>query len=112
MLSINVLHPIIEKKATTTAYSYGSIRIWGTLGHAFGTQIGGICYQHISSESAYILFSFGLMITLFSMRSITKYNTNSPDSHKNIYWGLNGMITKELIAYTAIVFCECVKLFL
>lgn len=105
MLSINVLHPIIEKKATTTAYSYGSIRIWGTLGHAFGTQIGGICYQHISSESAYILFSFGLMITLFSMRSIAKYNTNSPDSHKNIYWGLNGMITKELIAYTAIVFC-------
>ena len=111
MLSINVLHPIIEKKATTTAYSYGSIRIWGTLGHAFGTQIGGICYQHISSEAAYILFSFGLMITLFSMRSITKYNTNSPDSHKNIYWGLNGMITKELIAYTAIVFCFYAALF-
>lgn len=105
MISINVLHPIIEKKATTTSFSYGSIRIWGTLGHAFGTQAGGICYQYISSEVVYFLFGIGLLITLFSMKSITKTDTHNLISHEKVYSGFKRTMKKELIAYIGIVFC-------
>lgn len=34
---INGTNPVIEKMATTSRFSYGKIRIWGTIGYATGS---------------------------------------------------------------------------
>lgn len=66
-ICINTLHPIIEKQATQTDFSYGSVRIWGTLGNAVGTQLGGILYQYISPQSVYIVFALTSIISLIGL---------------------------------------------
>lgn len=63
IICINTLHPIIEKQATQTDFRYSSVRIWGTIGNAIGTQLGGMLYQYISSQSVYIVFAFCAIIT-------------------------------------------------
>lgn len=53
---INGANPVLEKKATTSPYSYGKIRIWGTIGYASGSQIAGLLYERISPQSVFIAF--------------------------------------------------------
>ena len=72
ILCLNTLHPIVERQATQTSFSYGSIRIWGTLGNAVGTQLGGIMYQYVSPQSVYILFSLVSILTCIVFSKISK----------------------------------------
>ncbi|MCM1136535.1 MAG: MFS transporter [Clostridium sp.] len=52
----------IEKIATTSRFSYRSIRIWGTIGYGVGSQICGIVYEKISPESVYIFFAACILL--------------------------------------------------
>lgn len=52
---INGTNPVIEKMATTSRFSYGKIRIWGTIGYATGSQIAGLILAVIC-EAPIILF--------------------------------------------------------
>ncbi len=63
----NGTKPVIERMATLSRHQYGRIRIWGTLGYAIGSQIGGIIYQYISSEGMYLSFSAGLFICILGI---------------------------------------------
>lgn len=56
MLLLNGSNPVMEKIATASPYSYGKIRIWGTIGYAAGTQLAGILYDVVSPEAIYISF--------------------------------------------------------
>ena len=54
-------NPYIERLATLCReFSYRSIRIWGTIGYAVGSQIAGYVYEHFSGGSNYI-FSVSLL---------------------------------------------------
>mgnify|MGYP002516720084 CR=1 FL=1 len=53
---INGVNPVMEKVATASPYSYGKIRIWGTIGYALGSQLAGLLYDRISPESVFIAF--------------------------------------------------------
>ncbi len=56
LVMINGVNPVMEKMATASPYSYGKIRIWGTIGYALGSQLAGFLYDRISPESVFIAF--------------------------------------------------------
>lgn len=81
VVCINALHPYIEKSATQTEFSYGFIRIWGTLGNAAGTKIGGMMYQYVNPHSIFILFCI-LSITTLLIINVNTENRNIMKSDK------------------------------
>ncbi len=64
-LLINGMNPTIERMATSSPYSYGSVRVWGTIGFATGTQLTGIVYSGISPEAPYIGVIIAILIAIF-----------------------------------------------
>ena len=53
-LLMNGANPVVERMATSSPYSYGKVRMWGTIGFAAGTQLSGIIYDNIAPEALYI----------------------------------------------------------
>ena len=60
---MNGVNPTVERMATSSPYSYGSIRIWGSLGFSAGTQVTGLLYDHIAPVAPYVAFIF-VMLTM------------------------------------------------
>lgn len=64
-LMMNGMNPTIERMATSSPYSYGSIRTWGTVGFAVGTQLTGIIYDLISPVAPYLGVILAMIIAIF-----------------------------------------------
>ena len=64
MVLVNGTNPVVEKMATTSPYPYGKIRIWGTIGYAFGTQAAGFLYDVVSPSSIFVAFVLCMMICI------------------------------------------------
>ena len=61
---MNGVNPTVERMATSSPYSYGSIRIWGSLGFSAGTQVTGLLYDHIAPVAPYVAFIFVMLIAI------------------------------------------------
>ncbi|MDO4403666.1 MAG: MFS transporter [Atopobiaceae bacterium] len=64
-LLMNGVNPTVERMATSSPYSYGSIRTWGSVGFAVGTQLTGIIYDNISPVAPYIGVIIAMLIAIF-----------------------------------------------
>lgn len=64
-LLMNGVNPTIERMATSSPYSYGSIRVWGSIGFAVGTQLTGIIYDVISPVAPYVGVIIAMLIAIF-----------------------------------------------
>lgn len=64
-LLMNGVNPTVERMATSSPYSYGSIRVWGSIGFAVGTQLTGIIYDSISPVAPYIGVIVAMLIAIF-----------------------------------------------
>ena len=53
---LNASNPMMDRIATASPYKYGSIRVWGTIGYAAGTQLSGLIYEYISPAAVYAVF--------------------------------------------------------
>lgn len=63
-LIMNGVNPVVERMATSSPYNYGSIRAWGSIGFAAGTQLSGLIYDVISPRAPYILFIVAMLVAL------------------------------------------------
>lgn len=63
-LIMNGVNPVVERMATSSPYSYGSIRSWGSIGFAVGTQVTGIIYDGIAPVAPYIAFIFAMLLAI------------------------------------------------
>ncbi len=59
---INGVNPIMEKLATASPYSYGKIRIWGTIGYALGSWMAGLIYDNISPGAVFMAFVLTMLL--------------------------------------------------
>lgn len=59
---INGVNPVMEKLATASPYSYGKIRIWGTIGYALGSQLAGLIYDNISPKAVFTAFLLTMLL--------------------------------------------------
>lgn len=64
-LLMNGVNPTVERMATSSPYSYGSIRVWGSIGFAVGTQLTGIIYDVIAPVAPYVGVIIAMLIAIF-----------------------------------------------
>lgn len=67
LVMLNGVNPVMEKLATTSPYSYGKIRIWGTIGYALGSQMAGIIYEHISPKAVFVTFVLTMLLCVVGL---------------------------------------------
>ena len=63
-LLMNGVNPTVERMATSSPYSYGSIRVWGSIGFAAGTQLTGIIYDAIAPVAPYVGVIIAMLIAI------------------------------------------------
>ena len=63
-LIMNGVNPVVERMATSSPYSYGSVRMWGSIGFAAGTQLTGLLYDHIAPVAPYVAFILAMLLAI------------------------------------------------
>ena len=63
-LLMNGVNPTVERMATSSPYNYGSIRVWGSIGFAVGTQLTGIIYDAIAPVAPYVGVIIAMLIAI------------------------------------------------
>ena len=81
IMLINGVNPVMDVLAARSPYTYGKIRIWGTIGYALGSQLAGVLYQYVSPMAIFIAFIGAMIITIVGVLSI-KIRSESPKSDK------------------------------
>lgn len=64
---INGSNPILEKLATLSPFKYGSIRVWGTIGYALGSQAAGLIYAWIAPRAIFFAFVISLVLSMIGL---------------------------------------------
>lgn len=70
MMLINGVNPVMDILAAQSPYTYGKIRIWGTIGYAIGSQLSGLIYQYISPIAIFIVFIGTMVISILGTLGI------------------------------------------
>lgn len=95
----NAANPVIENMATLSRFSYGKIRIWGTIGYAVASKVSGVIYDYVSSEAMYIFFTVGLIfciIGIYGTQNVKQVKIQKKEKTK-------GLFQKNFIIYLVIV---------
>lgn len=95
----NGTNPVIERMATFSRFTYGHIRIWGTIGYALGSQIGGLIYQYISPESMYVCFSISLLLCILGIYGTSDIKRSKNTQSQNKGSLKNIFLNQQLIMY-------------
>lgn len=70
VMLINGVNPVMDVLAARSPYTYGTIRIWGTIGYAFGSQLAGLLYQYISPTAIFLAFIGAMIISIIGVLAI------------------------------------------
>lgn len=95
----NAANPVIENMATLSRFSYGKIRIWGTIGYAVASKISGIVYDDVSPEAMYAFFTIGLIVCvigIYGTQNVKQVKTQKKEKS-------TGLLQKNFIIYLVIV---------
>lgn len=95
----NAANPVIENMATLSRFSYGKIRIWGTIGYAVASKISGVIYDYVSPEAMYAFFTIGLIfcvIGIYGTQNVKQVKTQKKEKS-------SGLLQKNFIIYLVIV---------
>lgn len=95
----NATNPVIENMATLSRFSYGKIRIWGTIGYAVASKISGVIYDDVSPEAMYTFFTIGLIlcvIGIYGTQNVKQVKTQKKEK-------TTGLFQKNFIIYLVIV---------
>lgn len=55
--------PLFDTMAEKSIYSYGSIRVWGSIGFAVSVQLTGIVYDVFSPNAVFIMFAISTILS-------------------------------------------------
>ena len=61
---------LFEQLAAKTRFSYGSVRIWGTIGYAVAAQVAGLAYEKIAPGAIFWFFALGLLLTVLALKAV------------------------------------------
>ena len=64
IMLINGVNPVMDMLAARSPFTYGKIRIWGTIGYAIGAQMAGIIYQHIAPSAIFMVFILTMLLSI------------------------------------------------
>lgn len=61
---------LFEQLAAKTVYSYGSVRLWGTIGYAVAAQVAGIVYEKIAPSAIFWCYGIGMLLTVLALKAV------------------------------------------
>ena len=61
---------LFEQLAAKTVYSYGSVRIWGTIGYAVAAQAAGLAYENIAPSAIFWCYGIGMLLTVLALKAV------------------------------------------
>ena len=61
---------LFEQLAAKNPFSYGSIRIWGTIGYAVAAQVSSIVYESIAPTAVFWCYGAGILLTLLVLQAV------------------------------------------
>lgn len=71
MLSlVDTVSLLFEQLAAKTRYSYGSVRLWGTIGYAVAAQVAGLAYEKIAPSAIFWCFGLGILLTVLALKAV------------------------------------------
>lgn len=82
MVLMNGTNPIMEKICTASPFSYGKIRIWGTVGYAAGTQLAGFLHQVFSPLSVFAAFLATMALCLLGAYGVQPAEQKEPENQE------------------------------
>lgn len=95
----NAANPVIENMATLSRFSYGKIRIWGTIGYAVASKVSGVIYDYVSPEAMYAFFTIGLIfcvIGIYGTQNVKQIKMQKKETS-------TGLFQKNFVIYLVIV---------
>jgi len=59
--------PFYDTLAEKSDYTYGSIRVWGSIGFAVSVQVTGLVYDYISHNAVFVMFGISTLLCLLTL---------------------------------------------
>lgn len=75
LVCLNGTAPMMEVFATQSAYAFGKIRVWGTLGYSLGVQIAGWVYHQFSPQAVYYTVLLTIVLSIFCLSAVRMGNS-------------------------------------
>ncbi|GGE25798.1 MFS transporter [Streptococcus himalayensis] len=86
LMLINGVNPVMDVLAAKSPYTYGKIRIWGTIGYALGSQLAGLIYRYVSPQAIFVVFVFAMLLSIVGVLGVNPLQDKKEfktDSHKS-----------------------------
>lgn len=75
LVCLNGTAPMMEVFATQSAYAFGKIRVWGTIGYSLGVQIAGWVYHQFSPQAVYYTVLLTVVVSIFCLSAVRMGNS-------------------------------------
>lgn len=75
LVCLNGTAPMMEVFATQSAYAFGKIRVWGTIGYSLGVQIAGWIYHQFSPQAVYYTVLLTIVVSIFCLSAVRMGNS-------------------------------------
>lgn len=75
LVCLNGTAPMMEVFATQSAYVFGKIRVWGTIGYSLGVQIAGWVYHQFSPQAVYYTALLTIVLSIFCLSAVRMGNS-------------------------------------
>ena len=75
LVCLNGTAPMMEVFATQSAYAFGKIRVWGTIGYSLGVQIAGWVYHQFSPQAVYYTVLLTIVLSIFCLSAVRMGNS-------------------------------------
>ena len=96
---VNSANPVVERSATLSKHPYRSIRIWGTLGYAVCSQLGGIAYRYLSPESMYLFFALSVLLCALGLAGTRDEKGPAARGEGSSPGGKGGILSRPFLLY-------------
>lgn len=70
LVCLNGTAPMMEVFATQSAYAFGKIRVWGTIGYSVGVQVAGWVYHQFSPQAVYYTVLLTIVLSIFCLSAV------------------------------------------
>lgn len=75
LVCLNGTATMMEVFATQSAYAFGKIRVWGTIGYSLGVQIAGWVYHQFSPQAVYYTVLLTIVLSIFCLSAVRMGNS-------------------------------------
>lgn len=103
LMLINGVNPVMDILAAQSPYTYGKIRIWGTIGYAAGSQLAGLIYRFISPQAIFLVFILTMILSILGVFGVNPSHDRSHQRDKKEKSSIRDILTNKTYLYFLLI---------